>query len=295
MTMVALATCQRLAELHHDDRTVIEPLAKRGVTAVPAVWDDPTVDWTQFDLTVIRNTWDYPDRRTEFLAWARSLSAVANPADVLERSTDKRYLRELAAAGVPVVPTTWCEPGEEADLDALDTSDLVIKPAVGVGAIGAGRYDISDEDHRRLADEHVRRHQARGVSVMVQPYLPAVDRAGETALVFLGGEFSHAIEKAALLNGSDAAADGLFREQTISPRTATAAELTVAEATLAVVPGGADRLAYGRVDLLPGPDGAPVVVELELCEPSLFLGQADGAAQRWAAVITEHATAPTAR
>lgn len=130
---------------------------------------------------------------------------------------------------------------------------------------------------------------------MVQPYLPAVDQAGETALVFFGGVFSHAIEKAALLNGPDAAADDLYREQTISPRTATAAEHAVAGAALAVVPGGADRLTYARVDLLPGPDDTPVVVELELCEPSVFLEYSPGAPERWAAVIAERATAATGR
>jgi hypothetical protein len=116
-----------------------------------------------------------------------------------------------------------------------------------------------------------------------------VDTAGETALLFIAGPdglaFSHAIRKEALLTGPDFGIDGLFRPEKITPRTPSAAERAVAERTLAGVPGGTGRLLYARVDLIPGPDGAPVLVELELTEPSLFLSHADGAAERLADAI----------
>lgn len=285
MTTVALATCREFAELDDDNRAVIEPLARRDVTAIPAVWDDPSVDWAAFDLTVVRSTWDYPDRLDSFLAWAQRVPNLANPADVLAWNTDKRYLRELAVAGVPVVDTSWYEPGDDVDL-APGPGEVVVKPAIGAGSVDAGRYDLGDDDQWALAAKHVRRLQARAATAMVQPYLNAVDDVGETAMLFLGGDFSHAIAKAALLHGPDEGVEGLFRSEHVEARTPAAAELTLAETVLAAVPGGADRLTYARVDVVPDADGAPVLLELELCEPSLFLAHGGaGAAERLADAI----------
>jgi hypothetical protein len=288
MTTIAVATCREFADLDESERLVIAPLADRGVTAVPTVWDDPSVDWTTFDLVVVRSTWDYTGRRAAFLDWAASLRAVANPADVLAWNTDKRYLGDLAAAGVRVVETTWCGPGEAADLPA--DGEVVIKPSIGAGSVDAGRYDLSDAEQRGLAAAHVTRLQDRGATAMIQPYLGAVDEAGETAMLFFGGRFSHAIGKAALLTGPDAGVEGLFRQEEITPRTPTEQELALAETALKAVPGGADRLTYARVDVLPGDDGSPILLELELCEPSLFLEHDTDAAGRLADAVADRLT-----
>ncbi|MGK5443988.1 ATP-grasp domain-containing protein [Micromonospora sp. URMC 105] len=287
---VALVTCDRLADLDPDDRLVLAPLAARGVTAEAAVWDDPGVDWAGYDLVVLRSPWDYALRRDEFVAWAQTVPALVNPADVVRWNTDKRYLGELSAAGVPVVTTSWVAPGET--WRPADSGEYVIKPAVSAGSQDTGRYDLADPEHRELAAAHVRRLSDAGRLTMVQPYLDAVDTAGETALLFLAGPqglaFSHAIRKGAMLDGPDLGVEGLYKPEQISARTAGPEELAVAERVLAQVPGGSDRLLYARVDLIPGPDGAPVLVELELTEPSLFLGYADGAADRLADAIRTH-------
>ena len=123
--------------------------------------------------------------------------------------------------------------------------------------------------------------------VMVQPYLPAVDSYGETALLFLDGAYSHAIRKGPMLVGPDLGEVGLYKEETITARLPTPAERKVAEAALAAVPAGVDRLLYARIDLIPGPDGDPLLVELELTEPSLFLGTAPGAAERMSTAIAQ--------
>jgi hypothetical protein len=120
---------------------------------------------------------------------------------------------------------------------------------------------------------------------MLQPYMAHVDDAGETALLYIGGRFSHAIRKGAMLDGPDLGVAGLYKEERIDPRTPSAAEHAVAEQVLAAVPGGTADLLYARVDLVPGPDGAPVLMELELTEPSLFLDYSDGAAERLADAI----------
>ncbi len=280
---IALVTCAELADLDWDDRLVIEPLSALGVRAESAVWDDPSVDWAGFDLVVLRSTWDYALRRDEFVAWASRVERLANPADVVAWNTDKRYLRELAAAGVPVVPTRWVGP---ADVWALPAEgEWVIKPAVGAGSKDTGRYDAGDPSQRALATAHLSRLQAESRLVMVQPYLSAVDTYGETALLFIGGEFSHAIRKGPMLSGPDLAVAGLYKEEEITLRTPSKSEREVAAGALAAVPGGAERLLYARVDLIPGSDGSPLVVELELAEPSLYMASAVGAASRLAHAI----------
>ena len=197
---VALVTSSEFRELDADTRLLIAPLEARGVSVTPAVWDDPGVHWAGFDLAVIRSCWDYVPRRGEFVAWASRVKRLANPAEVIAWNTDKRYLADLADGGVPVVPTTWVHPEE--DWEPAE-GEWVIKPAVSISSRDTGRYRMADPEHRRLAGEHVRRLQGEGRVVMVQPYLRRIEDDGETSLVYLGGEFSHAIRKGAMLEGPD--------------------------------------------------------------------------------------------
>jgi hypothetical protein len=281
---VALVTCASLPGLDPDDQLLIEPLRARGIEPHPAVWDDPAVAWHDFDLAVIRNPWDYPGRRDEFVAWARSVPRLANPADVIAWNTDKRYLSDLAAAGIPVVPTTWLTPGEVVVLPAGGRH--VLKPSVGAGSIDAAAFSMHYEHEMALALEHAERLLGGGRSVMVQPYLERIEERGETGLIFLGRELSHVIAKGAMLHGErGAGGGGLYRDESIRRRDPTAAELDVARRALAAVPGGPDRLLYARVDLVPGHDDRPLLIELELTEPSLFMTTAAGSAERFAAAI----------
>ncbi|MEV6490350.1 hypothetical protein AB0M20_17245 [Actinoplanes sp. NPDC051633] len=283
---VALVTCDLFPDLYEDEFLLRDALRERGVTVDAVTWDDPKADWTAYDLVVLRSPWDYPPRRDEFVAWTRAVPRLANPADIVEWNTDKHYLRELAAAGVPVTPTTFVEPGDT--YLPGSTGEWVVKPTISAGSKDSGRYSFPDEG--KLAVEHIERLNAAGRTAMVQPYLSAVDAAGETALLFtpdaegkLG--FSHAIRKGALLKGPDLGDKEAEYQEDITARDPSEAELAVGEAVLAAIPGGADRLLYARVDVIPGSDGAPLLVEVELTEPSLFWRQADGAADRMAAAI----------
>lgn len=285
---VALVTCRALPDLEADDRLVLAPLAALGVDAEPVVWDDPDADWSGYDLAVLRSPWDYVGRRTQFLDWASRVPRLANPADVAAWNTEKTYLAQLAAAGVPAVPTDWVRPGDS--WSPPTSGRYVVKPAVGSGSRDTGRYDADDPGHAALARSHVARLQAARRLVMVQPYLAAVDSAGETGLLFLGGGYSHAIRKGPMLEGPDVPGSGtrppgLYRPERITSREPSTAERELADKALAAVPGGADRLLYARVDLIPGPDGDPLLVELELTEPSLFLDRSAGAPERFAAAI----------
>jgi glutathione synthase/RimK-type ligase-like ATP-grasp enzyme len=280
---IALATCRELPGGDEDAGLLLAACAAAGLDAEWRIWDDPAGDWGSYDLVVVRSTWDYVPRRDDFTAWAASVPRLANPAEVIAWNTDKRYLRELVAAGVPVVPTAWLTPPPDGTGEWPAWSDLVVKPTVSAGARDTARYGADERDRARA---HAGRLLAAGRPVMVQPYLAAVDTEGEAALVYVGGAYSHTLRKSAVLRpGEDAETDELYRSEEITEREPAAAERALAEQALAAVPGGAGRLLYARVDLLPGPDGDPVVVEIELAEPSLFLGSAPGSADRFAAAI----------
>ncbi len=194
---VAVATYTSLPHLDDDGPRLLEALSGAGVDAEPAIWDDARVDWHAYDLVLLRTTWDYMLRRAEFISWVRSLREVANPADVVEWNTDKHYLDQLRSAGLPVVETVFLEPGSEwVELD-LDCADVVVKPVISAGATHTGRFPLGDPAARALAERLLGEQR----SVMVQPYVDAVDTEGETALLYLGGRFSHAVRKGALLEG----------------------------------------------------------------------------------------------
>jgi hypothetical protein len=285
---VCLATCAALPELDEDERLAIGPLQARGMRVSTAVWDDPSVDWAGFDLVVIRSTWDYTTRRDEFVAWARSVEQVArlaNRADVIAWNTDKRYLRELEAAGVPVVLTSWLEPGASVGLPSAGIH--VIKPAIGAGSLDAERFDLANPPDADAARAHAERLLASGQTVMVQPYLSSVDEHGEAGLVFLRGEYSHAITKSAMLGAPKESIAGLYKAEVITERVPSAAELALARRTLAALPWPADELLYARVDMLADACGEPVLIELELTEPSLFMAKASEAAGRLAESIRQ--------
>lgn len=290
---IAIATAAEFPDLDEDGPALLAALDARGLAGHPVAWTDPRVDYSAYDLVVVRCTWDYHLRRDEFLAWAdrvASITDLANPAPVLRWNTHKTYLRALAAAGLPVVETTWVEPGETFVLP--DTGDYVVKPAVSAGSRDTSCYSVGEHDE--LAAAHVTALLAAGRTVMVQPYLPAVETHGETAVLFLGGELSHAVRKGPLLEPGMPLVSGTYKEETIEVRAPTSAEQDVAAQVLdAVESAGAGcpgaGLLYARVDLVPGADGAPLLLELELTEPSMFLVY-DGAggavaADRFAAAI----------
>jgi glutathione synthase/RimK-type ligase-like ATP-grasp enzyme len=281
MPRIAIVSATSARHLDEDLPLLSRALDRAGLEHETVVWDDPTIDWSSFDLAVIRSTWDYVPRRDEFVAWARSVPRIANAAEIVAWNTDKRYLRDLARAGIAVTPTTWFEPGDPAK---LPDEEIVVKPAISGGARDTARY--APEAHA-AALEHVARLQAEGRTVMVQPYLRRVDADGETAVLFFGGVFSHAIRKGPILIPGTGYVEGLFAQEDIRPRDPSDAERALAERTLACVPGGAASLLYARVDLVPGPDGSPLVLELEITEPSVFLPYAPGAADRFVRAIAD--------
>ena len=287
---VALATSDE--GVGHDDDLPLATaaLAGVGVRAEVARWDDPDVDWDRFDLVVVRSCWDYTWRVAEFLRWAQRVPQLRNAPPVLRWNTDKTYLRDVSAAGCPVVPTVW-DPASAHELPSA--AEWVVKPSVSAGSRDTARWtDPAD------VLTHVRHLRSTGRTAMVQPYLDAVDVAGETALLHFAGSFSHAVRKGPLLlRGEGVRQDRMGREDlsAVAPRTD---QLEVAAAALAAVPAALGQelpLLYARVDVVDGPDGTPLLLELELVEPSLFLPHDERAAARFADAVRTAAVSPPRR
>ncbi len=278
-----LVTCAKLPEGDGDEHAVPAALAELGFSVSWAAWDDSSVDFGAADAVVLRATWDYSTRREEFLSWCESVPALYNSATVVRWNTDKAYLAELLDAGLPVVQTTLVEPGDEA---RFPKTDFVVKPSVGAGSRGAARFAAGADASAHLAGLH-----ADGHTALIQPYQSSVDTEGETALVFFGGIYSHAFAKAAML-GSTMDESGLYLAEQLAKAAPPAdvrllAEdvLDAASALLGILRA---ELLYARVDVVRGADGKPLLLELELAEPSLGFRQADAAAAlRFASAVRQ--------
>jgi glutathione synthase/RimK-type ligase-like ATP-grasp enzyme len=264
---IVLAGCPQLPSGDGDDAGLVQALRRRGLQARWLSWDHPDV--VRADIVVLRATWDYAQRLDEFLAWTTTVPHLLNAPSVVAWNADKRYLLDLARHGVPTVPSTVFAPGEVVRLPGAE--EVVVKPATGAGAVGAQRFTSSD-----AALAHAAALQARGAAVVVQPYDQRVERAGETALVFLGGKPSHAFAKAAILppqgRQTELDATATYAIETLTP---AEPDFEIWDVGFAALAAAAEQLntsardfLYARVDVI-GDIDDPRLLELELIEPSL--------------------------
>lgn len=271
-------------ETHGDGPPMLAALIARGIDAEVVAWGVHQ-DWSRWDGVIIRNTWDYVDRREEFLEWARSVEAVtklANPAAMLDWNSDKRYLRDLAEAGVSTVPTVWVGPGER--LPRWRWEEVVVKPAISAGSRGAARHPGEARD---AVEAHVRAIGATGGTAMVQPYLADVDRVGEAGTYVFAGRVSHAITKSAVLRpGAPPPTDfSLAHGQTAVRAEVTPELVGFAMEVVGRIPVRLGTPLYARVDALRGGDGRLTLLELEVFEPFLFFETDPAAAPRFARAV----------
>ncbi|MBX3168866.1 MAG: hypothetical protein KF760_15765 [Candidatus Eremiobacteraeota bacterium] len=258
----ALITCSRLPHLHPDDELMAPILRELAIETVAVDWTGPFP--TDVDAIWLRTPWDYHRQLPRFLKWLESTGDLPmwNSREVVRWNSHKRYVGELYAAGLPVVPTRIYEPEQaldESELTAwLRGQPVVVKPAVSAGAYKTARYDRWNE----AAARHARELHGEE-AVMIQPYYANIEKHGERSLIFLDGSYSHAVRRhLPLIEGPEV--DYLMR-----PVAASETELEAAGKILAHLPF--PDLLYARVDLIPDPEGRPVLLELELIEPQLFL------------------------
>lgn len=259
---VGLVTCSRLPEGHPDDLLLRPELRKLDVETLHLDWEEGVPDG--LDALLLRTPWNYHRQLDSFLRWLNEAGRLPmwNPPEVVRWNCHKRYLAELYAAGLPVVPSRVWEPGQS--LDELEVAawvgdrPVVCKPAVSAGAFKTARYDRWGPQ----AVSHLR-ELLETEAAMLQPYYRRIEREGEKALIFIDGEFSHAVRRhLPLIEGPEV-------DYQMTPVTPSSAELQAARQILAWLPW--PNLLYARVDLIPDDQGQPALLELELIEPQLFM------------------------
>ena len=298
--IVTLATSVDFPLLDDDERSLPDALAERGIEPRVAVWNDPEVDWSQAGIVVLRSVRDYARKRhyAGFLAWSRTIPRMLNHPDVVRWSSDKHYLRDLERLGVPMIPTTWLEPGAGYSKHQVHTrfpahGDFVVKPAISSGGRGTGRYTATDASSRSAAINDTMHHLGRGRSVMVQRYLEEVDRKGEVSLVYFNGVLSHAVEKAPMLHPSFRAVDEVH-EEIVTAREPSEQEWLWGERvrkalhTMVKEHSGRDiQLLFNRVDVVGDGQGGFYLMEVSLVDAGLYLSSTPEALDSFADAIAQ--------
>jgi len=282
MKKIAFATYPKAPNLTADDALAIAPLKQFNIDVTPAIWNDPNVNWKQFDAVIVRSCWDYHRQPRPFRQWLDQLQAqqvtLWNPAEIIRWNMHKKYLQELAAKGVVIPPTIWLEAESSANLFSLLNENrfaqAVIKPMISATAHQTYRTApaTARADQARL-DEILRYSGA-----MIQKFVDEITTTGEWSLIFFAGKFSHAVLKRAPAGDFRVQSDfgGTYHQHLPPPEL-----IKQAEAILHLIE---QPLLYARVD---GVDrnGQLVLMELELIEPCLFLNVDAAAPRRLAEAI----------
>ena len=274
---VALVSCLVLPEHDPDDAPLTAALRAEGLRVATLAWDDEAAELSRARMAILRSTWNYttsPAAFASFIDRTAASTTLFNGAETVQWNLHKRYLLDLERAGVPVVPTRLVPRGDATPLralmDSLGTTRAVVKPAISGGSRGTMRVD---ERESARGEEHLRA-LAAVEDVLVQPYLRSVEGHGERACVWIDGEVTHAVRKSPRFAGG---AESVSSAVDVAPD-----EIALARAALAVAPG---TLLYARIDVARGDDGRPMIMELELIEPSLYFDQSAKALARMVTAI----------
>jgi hypothetical protein len=271
--VVAFAAPPQFPELHDDWPLVRAALERLGVDAVPVVWSDPSADWPSFDLIVANGVWDNIHHLDAFLAWVaareRDGTPTVNSPATLRWNLDKRHLRELEATGVPIVPTIWVEPDAHAGEFgvAMPEGEVVVKPSISGGGHRTARYRPDEHEDART---HARDLVASGRTAMIQPYQASVDEVGELGLVFIDGEYSHAVHKDPMIRPGAGPLDSLIDNQVVRAAVASHGQIDLGRRAVAAAEHIVGPTTYARVDIVERADGEQALLELELLNPVLF-------------------------
>ena len=266
MPDIGIVTCMELPEPDLDEQIQLEALQLAGAAASLVAWDDPDQDLEKYDAIVLRSCWDYPWKEQLFRQWldrAEKAVKIINPPEMVRWNLHKRYLIELQEAGVPVVPTRLLPIGsgtKELDrcIEELSCQKFVIKPAVSAGSWLTHFFNVEEILQAR---EFISKNGSDR-DWLIQPYISSVESGGERANVYLGGEWSHCVVKSPRFVGQD---ESVSASESVLPE-----DKKLGQLALDCAPGNP---IYARADTVRDDDGQPMIAELELIEPSLFLLQ----------------------
>lgn len=266
---IGIATCLTIPEEDVDEAITLEAFRRRGHEVDLFAWEDASRCAGEFEAVIVRSTWNYPTMPDRFADWIRdsdNKTRLLNPADIMLENLNKRYLQELGARGLPVVPSKRIWPSEASRLVDLITARSVIKPMIGAGSMDTRVFEASQlEDAIAWLESHETHRE-----FMVQPYLPSVNSVGEQSIVMIGNEPSHRILKHPRFVDQEENVEGPFE-----------VDEDLADLARRAVEPIHDRILYARVDMMMADSGQWMISELELIEPSLFFRQKPEALDRF--------------
>lgn len=280
---IGILTCEKLPELIASDQQIIPELAQHGIKAKAIIWDDPTINWTEFDYLIFRSTWDYFEKETEFNHWLEKIEKLGvktlNPIAIIKQNKHKFYLRNLEKEGVCILPTLFIDKTNNLNLAALIPTHwkkAVIKPAFSAGSYQTEVFEVTNiekinRDYQNIASEK---------EILLQEFMPEIQTLGETSFIFFNKQFSHAVNKKPV--------DGDFRIQVqfggkyslVQPN----AELI--KKAQKIVNTFPEKLLYARVDGI-AIENELHLMEVECIEPDLYFNLAEGSLTRYVNAIIE--------
>ncbi|MCF7506328.1 MULTISPECIES: RimK family alpha-L-glutamate ligase [Vibrio] len=276
---VALVSDSDSLAVDYDMPYILDAFKRTDVEVDVIFWDSPNHDWAMYDVVVLRSPWTYMEKIEPFIEFCQQVencSVLLNPLSVIRWNSDKSYLKQLEKQGVPIVPTEIIYSETEIQAAVANLQDnywkvheVVIKPTVGAYSFGVIRLSIEDLDK---ITQHVRYLLGLGKGVIIQPYLHTIEEHGETNMIYFDHTYSHAIKKEPLLaqRGETKTPDMEFRKL----KEANSEEKALAKRILRLVQsnlGLSQPLLYARLDFIEGKNGRPLLLELEITEPSLSL------------------------
>ena len=280
---LALLTCEKLPQLTPQDHPLIAALAKHNITAIAVVWDDPSINWSDFNYLVFRNTWDYFEKENEFNHWLDLIERLGiktlNPIAVIKKNKHKFYLREMEQQGIKILPTVFIDKTSNLNVKELMPTHwekAVIKPAFSAGSYLTEVFDADDTEKINIQYKDT----AAEKELLVQQFMPEIQTVGETSFIFFNKKFSHAVNKKPI--------PGDFRIQVqfggiyrlINPDTALLAKAQK------IVDSFKAKLLYARVDGIVI-DNELHLMEVECIEPDLYFNLSEGSLDRFVNAIVE--------
>jgi glutathione synthase/RimK-type ligase-like ATP-grasp enzyme len=274
MTRIAILRCGKLPsfvnwevpnleELFEEDHLLLQGFEARGFQAQSVVWSEPGIDWNQFDIALIRSTWDYLDEREQFLQVLSQIEdsscRLFNPLAAVRWNIDKHYLFDLQKWGLPIIPT-WLasevEPGALQRWFGEEPQAIILKPTVGLGGSHSHRVPLAELDDT-LARLQV---SEPGREYLIQPFIDSIVSEGEWSFIYFNRDLSHVLLKMPAAN--DYRVQGIYGG-TVRPAEPLAGDLSQAEAVMAKLPFD---VLYARLDFVRVGHQLSVI-EVELIEP----------------------------
>lgn len=281
---VAYLTLQDESEFVTDYHLSFAPMRSLGWSVETVAWRS-NPDWNRFDAVYLCAPWDYPQHSDEFRAVVERIDASSailfNDKSIVDWNLEKTYLRDVAARGSDIVPSSWYESFDATAVPGFFTehacTTVVIKPTISANAQDTFVLNdpVDDALLSRLASVF------KSKRFLVQPFIDSVQTEGEYSLFYFGGVYSHAILK------TPKAGDFRVQEEHGSMINACAPPDTLLRVADEVFSRIQPLPVYGRGDWVRGSDGRFLLMELELIEPSLYLRTDRNAASRFAAAFDQ--------